>query len=130
MHNGLLPGFKTRLLTLLLICIAALSCHQPDTFEARRQVAKAMLKKKFDVVVNTSTELIRKKHPYLAIGVGVLAKMKCDCITDSLAMQFANEYTLKKLQELETAPIESLQLTVEKVLDKDDHCVVNCITHW
>ncbi len=130
MASCFLSRFKGWLPALFIISIAFVSCYEPDTFEARRQVAKQMLKKKFDVVVNASTEAIKKKHPYLAIGVGMVAQMKCDCITDSLAIQFANEYNLKKLQELETAPIESLQLTVEKLLDKDDHSVINCIKNW
>jgi hypothetical protein len=117
----------------VLTCVLGItffSCQRPDTFEERRQIAKAMLQRKFDVVVDVSTELIKKKHPIVAMGVEIVAKMKCDCITDSLAVQFANGYSLEKLQDLETAPIESLQLTVEKVLDKDDHCVMNCITHF
>ena len=112
---------------LVFIITTFTACQSNDTFEMRRQVAKEMLKKKFDVVVNVSTEFIRKKHPVIAFGVELLASSKCDCITDSLSIQFANEYSLERLQELQNEPIQSLQITIEKILDEDDHAVINCI---
>ena len=106
------------------------SCGSSSTFEERMAVAKEMLKNKFDIVVNATTEIIKKKHPGTAFLVGAVMSSKCDCITDSLAFEFANEYDLNKLKELQSEPIESLQITIEKVLDKNDKSVMHCLKKW
>jgi hypothetical protein len=114
----------------VLITVLLFSCSSSSTFEERRTVAKEMLKNKFDIVVDATTEFIKKKHPGAAIVVGVVMSSKCDCITDSLATEFAAEYDLDKLKELQSEPIESLPITIQKILDKNDKSVMNCLKKW
>lgn len=128
MTSRLLSKNKHFFLFCIALALSGLACQQQSTFEERRVVAKAMLQKKFDVVINVATEFVKKEeHPLAAFMVGAIVSSKCDCITDSLAVRFANEYDLETLQEMETKPIESLQLTIEKMLDKDDESVMNCL---
>lgn len=112
-------------------CILTACASRPDTFESRRKLAKEILQKKFDLVVDVSTELAKKKNVILGIGVHYLVSSKCDCITDSLAIGMANKYSLNKLEELQSAPVESFKITLEEVIENNDGPVLNCfLNRW
>ncbi len=48
----------------LFITIAFLSCQSNDDFEAKKTVAKEILSKDCDFIVDATTEFIKKKHPF------------------------------------------------------------------
>ena len=102
------------------------SCKPNDTFEIRKQAAKQLLTKDCDFISNASTEFV-KKHPLFKNLAETFITAGCDCITDSLAVQFANEYDLETIQNMEKQPIETTRTAVEKVLEKNNNAVKNCL---
>lgn len=113
-----------------VLAMAMGSCKTESTFEERRLAAKALLSGKCECVVDASTEFIVEKRPLIGALVGVVVSSKCDCISDSLAVQFANEYTLEAIHDMEHKPIESLGLILQKVMDKNDKVVLDCVQSW
>ena len=111
----------------LFFIIVFSSCQSnDDTFEARRLAAKQLLTKDCDFISNASTEFIRKKHPVLGTLASAAVSFQCDCITDSLAVQFAKEYDLETITNMQTQPIETAQKALEDILNKNSDAVSGC----
>ncbi len=115
---------------LALLTFLIISCESKSSFEERRAAAKIILSSKCAVVVDASTEFIKDKRPIIGALVATVVESKCDCITDSLAVQFANEYDLQTIKDMEHEPIESLAVILNKCMDKNDKVVVDCVTEW
>jgi hypothetical protein len=121
---------KNQFVLLSLLALGMISCESESSFEERRVAAKALLSAKCDVVVDASSEFIKNKRPLIGAIVATLVSSKCDCITDSLAVQFANEYDLQAIKDMEHEPIESLAVILDKCMDKNDKVVMDCVKEW
>src|ERR1700749_1313211 len=110
----------------ILLCLSILvtlmfSACQPnqDTFEARRRAAKQLLTKDCDLITDASTEFV-KQHQFFKDIAKALVSTSCDCIVDSLSVQFANRYNLTTIQNMQYEPIETTQKAIADVLSKNN----------
>ncbi len=71
--------------------------------------------------------LLRRSILLLGDIAAAVEASKCDCITDTLSVRFANEYNLEQLNKMKSEPIEVTQEALEKVLDKNNDCLKGCI---
>ena len=113
---------------LILISLVNFSCDSDNSFEVKKRAAKELLSKDCNFISNSSTEFIKRKHPVIGEIVAAVVSNKCDCIIDTLSVQFANDYTLEAIKKMQAQPIETIQQAIEKTIDKKSEAVRKCIT--
>lgn len=117
---------KSKVIRIIALLLLA-SCSEKDAFEAKRIVAKELLSRECNAVVKAATREMEKKHDVSAAVIQNLAESRCDCMTDSLAVQFAKDFSLAELQQLKNAAGDSLVPMLEKEMEKSAGAVGNCL---
>lgn len=112
---------------LMAVALLGIACSEKDAFEAKRIVAKELLGRECNAVVKAATREMEKKHDVSAAVIQKLAESRCGCMTDSLAVQFAKDFSLEELQQLKDAAGDSLVPMLEKEMEKSAGAVGNCL---
>lgn len=107
--------------------VLLVSCSDSSAFEAKRIVAKALLSRECNAVIKAATRDMEKKHDASAYLLRKIGESRCDCITDSLAVQLAKDFSLKELQQMKDAAGDSLVPMLEKEMGKSAGAVGNCL---
>ena len=110
-----------------MIIVLLSSCSESNAFEAKRIVAKTLLSRECDAVVKAATRSMEKKHAFASEVLQQLAESRCDCITDSLAVQLAKDLSMKELEQMKNAAGDSLAPMLEREVEKSGAAVGNCL---
>ena len=118
---------RITVIALNLCLILIITSCKTDSFEERKLAAKELLSKDCNFIVNASTEFIKEKHPIMGAIADAVISNRCDCLIDSLSVQFAKQYSLDEIQQMQTQPIETIETAVEYVVDKNSDVVKGCL---